>query len=182
MQALDNFISPVPGFDGDIPISAVLVLAQPPAYEPMSDPSTGASAISLKTRVGKRKATANLTPRKEARKTTGRSAGGVEINEPTPKTSASTPSGPQRKILIQRSKRYIHHVYISSLTIFCFVSLCSECPRTSTLTPLQRVLQPAVSPQRWTSPRVLKLRELRQIPQSRQAQKVREAPLVLAVL
>jgi hypothetical protein len=62
------------------------------------------------------------------------------------------------------------------------MSLCVECPKTSTQTPLQRVLWPTVSPQRWTSPRVLKLRELRLIPRSPQAQKVCVAPLVLAVL
>jgi hypothetical protein len=52
MQALDNFISHVPNIDGDIPISAVLILAWPPGDEPMTDPSAGASASSLKARVG----------------------------------------------------------------------------------------------------------------------------------
>jgi hypothetical protein len=55
----------------------------------------------------------------KARKTTGRSAGGIKINEPVPKTSTSTtPSDPRRKILIQHSKRYARHKYISFLTIF----------------------------------------------------------------
>jgi hypothetical protein len=62
------------------------------------------------------------------------------------------------------------------------MSLCVECPMTSTQTLLERVLQSTVSPQRWTSPRVLKLRELRQIPRSPQAQRMHEAPLVLVVL
>jgi hypothetical protein len=43
MQALGSFISPIPSFDGDIPIMTILVLAQPPGDEPMSGPSTGAS-------------------------------------------------------------------------------------------------------------------------------------------
>jgi hypothetical protein len=60
MQALDNFISPVPGFDGDILILAIPVLARPLGDEPTSGPSAGANA--LKTWVGKRKATANPTP------------------------------------------------------------------------------------------------------------------------
>jgi hypothetical protein len=119
MQALDSFISPIPGFDGDIMIPTKPVLAQPPGDELMSDPSTRANASALKTRVGKRKATANLTPQKKARKTTGRSIGRIKINEPVPKTSSSSPpSGPQRKIPIQHSKRYAHHEYISFLTIF----------------------------------------------------------------
>jgi hypothetical protein len=119
MQALDNFISPVPSFDSDILILAILILAWPPGDEPTSDPSTGASPSSLKTRVGKRKVTANPTTQKKAKKTTGRFTGGIKINEPTTKTSASTPpSGPQWKIPIQHSKRYAHHEYISSLTIF----------------------------------------------------------------
>jgi hypothetical protein len=60
MQALDNFISPISGFDGDIPFLIVLVLAQPPGDESVDDPSGRASAS--KTRVGKWKATANPTP------------------------------------------------------------------------------------------------------------------------
>jgi hypothetical protein len=66
MHALDIFISPVPSFNGDIPILIILVLAWPPSGEPMSGPSTGASANASKTRVGKRKATANPTPKKKA--------------------------------------------------------------------------------------------------------------------
>jgi hypothetical protein len=63
MQALDNFISPIPGFDGDILILAIPVSARPPGDESTSDPSAGASASALKTQVGKRKAIANSHPR-----------------------------------------------------------------------------------------------------------------------
>jgi hypothetical protein len=59
MQALDNFISPFPSFVGDIPIPAVLVLAQPPGDEPASDPSVRASASALKTWGDKWKVTTN---------------------------------------------------------------------------------------------------------------------------
>jgi hypothetical protein len=62
MQALDNFISPIPKFDGDSPISAVLVLARPLGDESVGDPSVGASATTSKTRGSKQKATANPTP------------------------------------------------------------------------------------------------------------------------
>jgi hypothetical protein len=71
MQALDNFISPIPNFDGDILIPVAPVSARPPGDESMSDPFAGANASSLKAQVGKWKATANLTPQKRARKTTG---------------------------------------------------------------------------------------------------------------
>jgi hypothetical protein len=119
MQALNSFISPIPGFDGDIPIPTIPILARPPGDEPTSDPVVGASANSLKTQVGKQKATTNPTHQNKARKTTGRSAARIKINESSPKTSASTsPLSHRWKISIQRSKRYAHHKYISSLTIF----------------------------------------------------------------
>jgi hypothetical protein len=96
MLGLDNFISLIRGFDGDILILAIPVLARPPGDEPTSDPSTRASASSLKTRVGKKKATTNPAPQKKARKTTWRSTGRIKINEPAHKTSALTPpSGPR---------------------------------------------------------------------------------------
>jgi hypothetical protein len=80
MQALDSFMSPVPSFDDDIPISAVLVLALSPGNEPTSDPSAGASASASKTQVGNWKAAKNPTPQKKARKTTGRSAGRMNLH------------------------------------------------------------------------------------------------------
>jgi hypothetical protein len=105
MQALDSFISLVPRFDGDILILAIPVLARPPRDESMSDPSVGASACAIKTRAGKWKATTNLTPQKKAKKTMGRSAGGIIINDPTPKAQALTPPlGARWKMPIQRSK------------------------------------------------------------------------------
>jgi hypothetical protein len=107
---LDSFISPIPSFNGDISIPAIPDSARPPGDKSTSDHSAGAGANALKTQASKRKATANPAPQKKARKTMGKSAGGIKINEPTPKTSASTPSSsPQQKILIQHSKRYTHH-------------------------------------------------------------------------
>jgi hypothetical protein len=46
--------------------------------------TVGASASTLKIRAGKRKATANPTPPKKARQTTGKSMGGIKIIEPVP--------------------------------------------------------------------------------------------------
>jgi hypothetical protein len=62
MQALDNFISIILGFDGNILILVVPVLTRPPGDEPVSGPYARASASASKTRAGKQKATANPTP------------------------------------------------------------------------------------------------------------------------
>jgi hypothetical protein len=73
MHALDNFISPIPGFEGDILIPAIPVSTQPPGGEADSDPSTGASADAPRTWAGKRKGTASPTPQKKAKKDVGKS-------------------------------------------------------------------------------------------------------------
>jgi hypothetical protein len=110
MQALDSFISPIPGFEGDIPIPTITVSARPPSSESASNPTTEANAGGSKTRVGKRKAPVILTPSKKARKTTGKSNNGIKINEPTPKDSTplTPPSSGQKKILTRRSNMYAH--------------------------------------------------------------------------
>jgi hypothetical protein len=92
MQALDSFTTPVPGFNGDVPILAIPILTRPPGDESINDPSIGVNTSASRTRIGKRKATANPTPQKKAKKATGRSVGGIKINEPTPKAHAPTPS------------------------------------------------------------------------------------------
>jgi hypothetical protein len=66
MQALDSFISPIPNFEGDIPILAIPVSAQSPSGEADSNPSTEASVGTPLAWAGKRKATASLTPQKKA--------------------------------------------------------------------------------------------------------------------
>jgi hypothetical protein len=117
MKALDSFISPIPDLDGDIPILVIPVLTRPPSDEPVSGPSTGASASASKTQAIKRKATANPTPQKKAKKATGRSSSSIKINELTPKAPALTPSsGPRQKIPIHRSNKYTGHKYFSSLS------------------------------------------------------------------
>jgi hypothetical protein len=71
MQALDNFISPIPCFEGDIPIPTILVSAQPAGGEANNDPSTRASTGASRTWAGKRKATVNPNPHKKDKKATG---------------------------------------------------------------------------------------------------------------
>jgi hypothetical protein len=102
MQALDSFISPVLGFDGDIPIPDIPVSAWPAGDGSMSDPSIAASANTLKTQAGKREATVNPIPHKKTRKTTGKPTSRIKINELAPNATALTPpSGPRWKISIQ---------------------------------------------------------------------------------
>jgi hypothetical protein len=57
MHDLDTFISPIPGFEGDIPIPAIPVSARPPSGEAIDDPSAEANVGASKTRASKRKAT-----------------------------------------------------------------------------------------------------------------------------
>jgi hypothetical protein len=112
MRDLDNFISPIPGFDSDILIPAIPVSARPPGGESIEDPSTGSSADAPKTQASKRKAPANLTPQKKAKKTIGKPSSGINIDNPTPKAPASTPPlGTQKGILILQSRRYNYPEY-----------------------------------------------------------------------
>jgi hypothetical protein len=68
MQALDSFISPIPVFEGDIPILAIAVSARSSNGESTSDLSAEASTGVSSTRVGKHKAAVNLTPRRKPRR------------------------------------------------------------------------------------------------------------------
>jgi hypothetical protein len=104
MEALDNFISPIPGFQGDIPIPVIPVSAQFPSGESTSDPSVRASAGASNTLAGKCKGSATLIPHKKAKRVMGKSTGGIKINEPTPKASSilTPPSGYRKKIPICR--------------------------------------------------------------------------------
>jgi hypothetical protein len=113
MQDLDSFILPIPDFEGDIPILAIPISAHPPGGEAIDNPSTGSSADASKTQASKRKATANPTPQKKAKKATGKSSSRIKINELVPKASSSTPPlGPQKGISIHRSRRYAYLEYI----------------------------------------------------------------------
>jgi hypothetical protein len=84
MQALDSFISSVPSFDGDIPISAIPVLTRPLGDESMTDPSAGVSASTLKAQANKQKATVHPTPPKKARKSQGNSQAESKLMNPHP--------------------------------------------------------------------------------------------------
>jgi hypothetical protein len=116
MQTLDSFISPILGFEGDIPILAIPVLTRSPSGESAIDPLAGASARALKTLTGKWKAAAYPIPQKKTRKATGKSSSAIKINEPAPKASpALTPSDSRQNIPIRQSKRYTCHDYFSLL-------------------------------------------------------------------
>jgi hypothetical protein len=118
MHDLDSFISPIPSFEGDILISTIPISAHSPGGEAIEDSSTGSSACASKTRAKKWKATANPTPQKKANKATGKSSSGIQINEPIPKTSGSTPpSGPWKGIPIHQSRRYscLEYIFLSPI-------------------------------------------------------------------
>jgi hypothetical protein len=91
MQALNNIITPIPGFEGDIPI---LISAQTPNNKSANDSSASPGAGSSRNRAGKRKATATPPPQKKAKKVMGKTASEIKINEPTPKPS-SPPTPPK---------------------------------------------------------------------------------------
>jgi hypothetical protein len=112
---LDSFISPIPCFEGDIPIPAIPISACCPGGEAIDDLSVGSNAGASRTQANKRKAIAYVIPQKKAKKVTGRSSSGIKINEPMPKTSASTPPlGPRKPILIHLSRRNsCVYIYIS---------------------------------------------------------------------
>jgi hypothetical protein len=59
MQDLDNFISPIPGFVGDVQIPATLILAHDPSAESYEDPSIRSSASASRTRACKQKVPVN---------------------------------------------------------------------------------------------------------------------------
>jgi hypothetical protein len=108
MQALDSFIAHVPNFEGDLLILAIPLSARPFNSRTTEDPTIGTSADTLRTRAGKCKASTTPTPQRKAKKSVGKSLGGIKINEPSPRMSASTPpSGSWKGIPIFHSKRYI---------------------------------------------------------------------------
>jgi hypothetical protein len=109
MQDLDNFISPIPCFKGDIPILVIPISARSPGGKAIDDPSAASSAGESRTQANKWKATANPTPKKKAKKAIRRSSSVIKINKPMPKTSALTPLlGPRKGILIHRLYIYIY--------------------------------------------------------------------------
>jgi hypothetical protein len=147
---MDHFISPIPGFEGDIPFPTILVSTRSPSSELANDPSVGAGAGASKTQAGKCKATANPAPQKKAKKAASKSIGGIKINEPTPKASP-TPTPPSRswkKILIHRSGRYTRCVYFSLLINSWFMNLYVEYSGTLIHIILQRVSWLVASTQR----------------------------------
>jgi hypothetical protein len=101
MQALDSFISPIPGFEGDILIPTIPISAQPPGGDADSDPSTGASAGVPRSWASKRKAITYPIPQKKAKTAIGKPLGGIKINEHVSTTPTSTPPlAPQKGIPI----------------------------------------------------------------------------------
>jgi hypothetical protein len=89
MQALNNFISDIPGFEGDIPIPTIPISTRAPSGESADDLFMSPGAGSSRTRAGKCKATSSLPPQKRARKVMGKAIGGIKIKEPAPNLSSA---------------------------------------------------------------------------------------------
>jgi hypothetical protein len=106
-QALDNFTTPIPGFEGDIPIPAILISARTPSIESAHNSSAGPSAGSSRTRAGKRKAKVTSPPPKTSQKVVNKKASGVKINDLAPNPSpAPTPLKTTRsRFTMRRSNR-----------------------------------------------------------------------------
>jgi hypothetical protein len=119
MQDLDNFISPIPGFEFDVLILAIPILVHDPDAESSEEPSTGSSASTPRTRAYNRKALVDLNPPKKAKKMTRKPLGGIKITGPKQQAPVSTPPlGTQNGIPILQSKTYIHHKF------FLFIAPC----------------------------------------------------------
>jgi hypothetical protein len=127
MRVLDNFISPIPDFEGDILILAIPILAWTPSAELANDASVGPSARSLRTQAGKRKAAATLPPPKKAKKVMGKRSGGIKIIDPSPKASVTwtPPKGPQGKFTMRQSNRYSLHNFSFFLELHCNSAFCA---------------------------------------------------------
>jgi hypothetical protein len=91
MQDLDNFISPIPRFEGDVPIPAIPISAHYPGAESSEDPPTGSSANTPRTRACKQKVPLDPYPTKKAKKIVEKPLGRIKITSPKPKAHVSTP-------------------------------------------------------------------------------------------
>jgi hypothetical protein len=109
---LDSFISPIPGFEGDIPIHAIPILAHDPGIESSEDPATRSSASASRTRACKQKTPIDPSPHKKAKKAVRKPLGGIKISGTKQKVPASTPQlGIRKGIPILRSKTYTYLEY-----------------------------------------------------------------------
>jgi hypothetical protein len=101
MQDLDGFLSPIPGFEGDVLIPAILISAHDPGTESSEEPPAGSSASTPRTQAYKRKALVNPNSPKKNKKMIGKPLGRIKIIGPKQKAPISTPpSGTQKGIPI----------------------------------------------------------------------------------
>jgi hypothetical protein len=77
MQNLDSFISPISGFEGDILVPAIPILARDPGAESSEDPSARSNASALRTRAYKRKEPRASSHPKKAKKAPEILLGGI---------------------------------------------------------------------------------------------------------
>jgi hypothetical protein len=97
MRDLDSFILSIPGFNSDIPIPAIPILAYDPCVDSSKDPSTGSSVSASQTWACKQKSPIDPNPPKKAEKIIGKPLGGIKITGPKQHAPASTPPSGTRK-------------------------------------------------------------------------------------
>jgi hypothetical protein len=107
--ALDNFIAPIPSYEGESPILAVPVSAWTSSGESASDSLKGQNAGSSGTRADKRKVAATLPPSKKKQRVVSKKALGVMINDLAPQTSPAPtpPRCTQGGFTMHQSNRYL---------------------------------------------------------------------------
>jgi hypothetical protein len=119
MQYLDSFVSPILGFEGDIPIFAIPVSACDPGVESSQGLSTRSGADASRTQASKWKVPNDPSYQKKAKKAPRKPLGGIKISHPKPKAPALTPpSGTRKGIPILRSKRYADLQYFLLLFVY----------------------------------------------------------------
>jgi hypothetical protein len=163
MQTLDNFISHVPSFVGDLLIPTIPISARSSSGKVLENLATMSSADASRTRTKKRRASITPTPQKKAKKSKGRSPGKIKINEPIPTMSASTPpAGIRKGIPIHRSRRYVC-LNIPCCRVFStsiILELLCRMPQDINLDSSSKGVPIDSEPARLTSPRVLSSRGL----------------------
>jgi hypothetical protein len=97
MHDLDSFILPIPGFEGDVLISAIPISACDPGTEPFEEPLAGSSASTPRTRACKRKAPIDPNSPKKAKKIAEKPLGGIKITGPKSKAPVATPPSRTQK-------------------------------------------------------------------------------------
>jgi hypothetical protein len=121
MHALDNFISPIPDFDGDIPILAIPVSRRPPSDEFVSDPLSVLVPVTQRLGLGSGKRPLIQLLRKRLRKSWGDLLVDSKSMNPLPKLLIRL----HRRVL-DRGSQFIAQKGMLIMNIFCPCLVCNS--------------------------------------------------------